>query len=117
MLLPFAEAAPVKFTRGADLIGKSEVVDPSFLFCPPTAAPCERKDSRLVPGCQANRPDEIGTPRPPLECYMVDVQFGMVGKHMLEESSDLNARRVAANLKAIGRASYQKPPNVDFKGL
>jgi hypothetical protein len=115
LLSPHSEAAPIVFARRSHLIGEAKVVGPSFLFGAPTAAPDEIEDARLTRGSNANGADEIRASGLPVEREMLDIELGMIRQHLLDETGDLDARGMTANMEPLRRPRLEKAQKIGLE--
>ena len=117
MLLPDLEAAPVELARGSHLVRKTEIVEPAFLFGAPAAAPVELESLEAAWRGQLDSSDKVRATRLPGDRHLLDVELGMVVKHVIEQARDLDPRGIAADFDAVGGAGLEVPDDVALEGV
>src|SRR6185503_18857024 len=115
--LPHPETPPVEFTRGANLVGKAEVIGPAFLLRAPSAAPLELEDVSARDRARFDAADEIGASRLALDRDALDREVGLRGQHLLDQPLNLDRRYVACGADPGGVAVAVESSNVSLERL
>jgi hypothetical protein len=130
--LPPVEAIPPELIGGADLIGKSERVDPTLLLGPPAAVPGELDGAGLPATLDRHRPHEVRAPGAGVDAESLDRPFRVRVQQLADQADHLDARDIAhegdrgrfctrgecddVGLEAIGGAGARQDLGVDWHG-
>ena len=130
--LPPVEAIPPELIGGADLIGKSERVEPTLLLGPPAAVPRELDGAGLPATLDRYRTDEVRASGPGIDTQSLDHPFRVRVQELVDETDHLDARGIAherdrgrfctrgecddVGLEAIGGAGARQDLGVDWHG-